>query len=414
LSTNYNNIYGENYSQIYGGNQEESFAEAVDNNYVENFDETYVENNGENYNENYDEDVDTVIDADGTVSVSPMIGAGRKKPGRVFSKYFFITFLIAVIIFAALIALAMSLLDSTPMSKQAPVAQPPIKTEEKLDILIPAEGMMKKEFKDTKRVNILLLGNTEEELTDTMMLASFDPESKDVSVISIPRDTFYEREGYYGAWLKINAVFHDGVYESAMAVHNVLQGIHINYYAIIDYDGIKEIVDSMGGVEIDVPQRMYYTSKKHNLYINLKPGLQVLDGDHAVQFIRYRKGYRDGDLGRVKAQQEFMKASFDTAMSNKLPKVADTVLKNVDSDISVRAILYMLKESDGVEMSKVRTFILPGDDGYIGNLSFFTMAEDFEIEAMLRVLYDQKTYPTTESAITAISKTTDSAVEPEE
>lgn|GEM_PF-2075982 len=327
---------------------------------------------------------------------------GKKKtPGRVFAKAFAITLLVSVIIFTTVVTLGMGLLDKKPMDKNSlPDGSSGDMTSEKIDILIPAEGMFATEFVKSKRVNVLLLGNTDEELTDTIMLASFDPVSKNVSIISVPRDTYYDRPDKYGAWLKINAVFHDGVLESAKAVHNVLLGIPINYYAIVDYEGIKTIVDSMDGVPFNVPDRMYYTSRRQNLYIDLQPGKQILDGDKAVQFLRFRSGYRDGDVGRVKAQQKFVRAAIKRALGLKLPKVADTVVKNVDSDVSVRAILYMLNNSSGVEMSNVKTYILPGAPQTINGGSFYIRAEDPEIEKMLRKIYDPKPPKTSDSAVT--------------
>jgi LCP family protein required for cell wall assembly len=336
--------------------------------------------------------------------------AKKKTPGRVFAKFFSIAFLVAIVVCTTGVAVGMHFLEAKPMEKtEKDPAVPVEKTEEKLDVLLPAEGMFATDYKDSKRVNILALGNTDEGLSDTIMLFSFDPESKKVDILSVPRDTYYERPGFaYGGYLKVNAAFHEGYLESAKAVHTLFQGIPINYYAVIDYDGVRKIVDSMDGVPIDVPQRMYYVSKRQNLYIDLQPGEQTLDGDHAVQFLRFRKGYRNGDIGRVEAQQNFVKAAIKRALGLNLPKVADTVQKNVDSDISVRAILYMVKESSGVEMSKVKSHTLPGTDGNIGGLSFWLPAAPAEVEAMLREVYEgPKT--TTGSAVTTEGATTEGA-----
>jgi LCP family protein required for cell wall assembly len=278
-------------------------------------------------------------------------------------------------------------LNSAPASKSGVVAKQ--QTEEKLDLLIPGEGIFKSEFYDSKRVNVLLYGTTDESLADTIMLCSFDPETKAVDVISVPRDTYYEREGFtYGGYLKINAAALEGPLELCKAVHNVLRGIPINYYAMVNYDGVAKIVDSMGGVPMDVPMDMKYTSKKQNLYINLKKGEQVLDGEHAVQFLRFRKGYINADLGRVNAQQEFVKSAVNQAMGLDLPKVAVAAVKNVDSTITPNAVLYLADKAKGMSNNSITTFTLPGAGDTKGGLSFFFRAEDAKIENMLRAAYN--------------------------
>jgi LCP family protein required for cell wall assembly len=338
--------------------------------------------------------------------------AKPKTPQRVFGKFFGIAFAIAIVVCTTGVTLGAYFLDAKPLDEMPlpPEVVVPPPTEEKIDVLIAGSGMFADDYKDSKRVNVLLLGNTDEELTDTIMLASFDPESKDVDIISVPRDTYYERPGFaYGGYLKVNAAFHEGFYESAMAVHNLLQGIPINYYAVITYDGIKEIVDSMDGVPMNVPMDMHYTSKHQNLYINLKKGEQILDGDHAVQFLRFRKGYKEGDIGRVKAQQAFVKAAIKQALGLKLINVANAIQDNVQSDIRNRTILYLVKESSGVDMSKVESYVLPGADSYIGGLSFWVPAEASEAEAMLREIYDNPQQSATGSAITTGGATTGGA-----
>jgi LCP family protein required for cell wall assembly len=262
------------------------------------------------------------------------------------------------------------------------------KTKENLSIIVPAEGMFASEFADSKRVNVLLLGNTDEELSDTIMIASFDPDTQRLDLISVPRDTYYPRDGYASSFLKMNAVFHEGPYAMAEAVHEVLQGIPINYYAVIDYNGIKNIVDSMDGVPMDVKQSMHYTSKKQNLYIDIQKGEQILDGDHAVQFLRFRKGYASGDMGRVEAQQQFIKNAAKKALQSNILKIGKTIVANVDSDVTLRAMLYVSLNVSGMSESNIRSFVLPGTSDNIGGLSFWVKNPDEDVQAMLRLIYN--------------------------
>ncbi|MDR0357115.1 MAG: LCP family protein [Clostridiales Family XIII bacterium] len=308
---------------------------------------------------------------------------------RTFSKFFLITFLICIVVIVAGIFIVNTVLDQRPMDKNSTDERPRTQTDEKLDLIYPGEGIFAEEFKDSKRVNVLLMGTTNEGLADTIILISFDPETQELDAVSVPRDTYYKREGYSSSYLKINAVAHEGADAMAKAVHEVLLGIPINYYAIIDYDGVANIVNEIGGVPMNVPRNMVYSSPPQNLYINIKAGEQILDGEKSVQYLRYRSGYRNGDIGRVEAQQAFIKSAVKQVFENKLTKVAKVVADNVDSDITTRAILYLADKASGMDPETIRTFLLPGTSGVVSgsSLSFWRRADDSEIEAMLREIY---------------------------
>jgi LCP family protein required for cell wall assembly len=230
-----------------------------------------------------------------------------------------------------------------------------------------------KKYKDSRRVNVLVLGQNSG-LTDTIMLASFDTEVKRVDIISVPRDTYYPRPEYKSAaFQKINSVYETGAkgdsaeakekrgVAAAKAVSEVLAGVPIHFYGVLDDDAVVKIVDSMDGIEMDVPMDMKYTDKKHGLYIDLKKGKQILDGDHAVQYLRYRKGYAMGDLGRVNAQQEFMKEAFKQSIGIGFPKVASTVQKEVDSNIGAKMAVRIASEAVGMTASDSKTWTTPGE-----------------------------------------------------
>jgi LCP family protein required for cell wall assembly len=335
-----------------------------------------------------------------------------KSPRKAFAKFFVVTFLCCIVGLTAGLGAFDSLLSQKPMDKSEALGIEDVdsagQTAEKLNVLIPAGGDFKTDpdFKDSKRVNILLFGNTinsseKKGLTDTIMLGSFDPEAKKFDIISVPRDTFYDREGYAGtAYLKINSVMEtEGVKAACKSVHDVLQGIPINYYAVIDYDGVAKIVDSIKGVPMDIPFNMHYTDAKQGLYIDIKKGQQRLDGKHAVQFLRYRKGYADGDIGRVDAQQEFVKAAIKESLGLNLPTVAQTVVENVDSDMDIRAMLYLASNASGLGSDSVNSYMLPGTTGSISKLSFWIPSDKEEIIKMLREIY-VGAEATTEGAIT--------------
>lgn len=321
-------------------------------------------------------------------------------PKKTFVKYFFVTFLIVAILGVSGLGAYTYLLDSQVLYKDT--VYHGASEEVSIGSLIPAEGMFATdpEFTNANRVNILLLGTTREKLSDTMMLASYDQDTKEVDIISVPRDTYHEREGFSEPdTKKINAAFGGDPVSAAQAVHEVLQGIPINYYAVIDYDGVANIVDAIGGVEIDVPMDMNY--EKHSedppLIIHLKKGRQLLDGKDAVGFIRYRKGYINGDEGRVHAQQEFVKEAIKQSLGLNLPSVGKAVIENVDSDITPRVALSLANGITNKDDTAIKSYTLPGNPVRLGLWYYF--CDGMQTEEMLRSVYSGADFEATESAI---------------
>ncbi|HOH70317.1 MAG TPA: LCP family protein, partial [Sedimentibacter sp.] len=158
-----------------------------------------------------------------------------------------------------------------------------------------------------KRFNILLAG-LENKRTDTIMLVSYDTENKTADIISLPRDTYLPRNADDEAELKkINAVYgQEGIEGLTLRVQGLL-GIPVEKYAVIDYEAVVACVDMIGGVQVDVPFHMEYTDIYDDppLYIDIPEGVQVLDGEQSLKFLRFRKGYDNQDLGRIEAQQQF-------------------------------------------------------------------------------------------------------------
>jgi LCP family protein required for cell wall assembly len=244
-----------------------------------------------------------------------------------------------------------------------------------------------RKYKDSKRVNVLLLGHNQE-LTDTIMLGSFDTELKRVDVISVPRDTYYERPDYPGAaHQKINSIYKtEGVEAMAAAVSNVLCGVPIHFYDVISDDGVARIVDAMGGVTMDVPMDMRYTDAEQGLNIDLKQGVQTLNGDQAVQFLRFRKGYPTGDLGRVEAQQSFMKEAFKQSMGFGFPKVAKTVVKEVDTNMKAGIAARIAGKALGMHTEDIATYMAPGAASRFNGASYY-LVDEAQVDELMNAIY---------------------------
>jgi len=251
-------------------------------------------------------------------------------------------------------------------------------------------------FKDKNRVNILMIG-VNDGMTDTLMLGSYDLDTQHVDVISIPRDTYYPREDAdSAAERKINSIYgNKKALGTAEAVSDVLMGMPINYYVVVDYKVVKKVVTSMGGVPMDITFHMHYNDPYDDppLRIDIPEGYQVLDGDTAIEFLRFRKGsngypgYPEGDIGRVKAQQEFVKSAFRQALGFSLPKVVKTVLDNVDSDLPLGMSAKLAANAVGLKSENMETYMIPGKSGMKDGLSYW-FPDDNGIEDMLTKIYN--------------------------
>lgn len=313
-------------------------------------------------------------------------------------KQFFLYFLIALVIFIAVSVGARFLLHKVAEKKVFETVGETNLMDD-MPVLVGKDSPFFEAFQDKQRVNVLLLGvNTG--LTDTIMLVSFDMEAQHVDIISVPRDTYYHRAGYDSpAEKKINAAYKKDPLNTAMAVSETLMGIPIHYYAVVDYEGIKNIVDTVGGVPMDVPFRMRYRdpTDKPPLNIDIPEGHQVLDGEHAVQFLRYRKGYTEGDLGRVKAQLEFMKSAFRQAMEYGPVETAKVVSENLKSDITYGRAAEIAAKAIGMDVESISTYMMPNNPD--PNPPYYVYPKTSEIGDMLREIYSIEAETTTDGAV---------------
>lgn len=206
--------------------------------------------------------------------------------------------------------------------------------------------------------------------TDAIMAVSFDTKKKTISIMNIPRDTM-SNVSRIGAARKINAAYgmRKGIEQTKAEVEK-LMGFVPDKYIVVNFDGIAEIVDAIGGVDYEVPFRMEYDDPSQNLHIDLYAGMQKLNGKQTVEFLRWRHNndysvqYPNGDEGRVENQQKFLKklASDVFQMSNitKIKPIADAVFKNVKTDFTAGELLWLGMQAMQVKNSNIRMFTLPG------------------------------------------------------
>lgn len=230
-------------------------------------------------------------------------------------------------------------------------------------------------------INALVCG-TNENLTDTILYIRYDVNSGKVAMMSIPRDTYVENEYCIGH--KINSIYRGKNIKPLIdQVENML-GTKIDYYLFFDSKMLIEMVDEIGGIEVDVPLRMKYDDPTQNLHIDLKKGKQVLNGKQAEHFVRYRKGndgstYARGDLQRIEVQQEFIKTFIKTVVSvknvPKLNKLIEIATKNTTTNVTLREALKYVTDISKVDVSGITSVTAYGKADYINKLSYFVMDE---------------------------------------
>lgn len=264
----------------------------------------------------------------------------------------------------------------------------------------------------SKRLNVLLMGS-DGGRSDTMMLVSFDPDRKLLDIVSVPRDTYNKLPGHDSPGAeKINAVYGfkgaEGGPEGVARQIEKLLDVPVHYYVNVDYDCVREVVDILGGVEADIPNRMLYDDPYCDppLHINLQEGNQLLNGDKAIQFLRWRKnnnGEQQGDLQRIERQHAFVKTAMKKAMGLKLPQVIQASFKHLKTDMTVDKMLYYGVAAVGMDLGKVQSGMIPGTAQMIDGLSYYVHDPEGTENLMLDIYNrtgeeqaDESTPPATE------------------
>jgi len=224
--------------------------------------------------------------------------------------------------------------------------------------------------------NFLVLGiDRAANLSDVIMIVSYDVKNGSISVLSVPRDTYinvganyHKLNAYFAASYNHSSERGEARYRDAIASMSAFLEvglcIQIDRYICMDIAGFREIVDTIGGVYLDVPFDMYYEDPEQNLYIDLDAGYQHLDGEKAEMFVRFRKSYLNGDLGRISAQKLFLTALVKQVQRNldlsTVVSLAKTAVDYVTTDLSVAEIGYFAKNAFSVDMDKIQFTTLPG------------------------------------------------------
>ncbi len=240
--------------------------------------------------------------------------------------------------------------------------------------------------------------------SDTLMVVHIDPDRNYLSVLSLPRDLRVNVPGHGMA--KLNTAFAYG--GPALAIRTIKQttGININHYLEVGFDSFSGIVDSLGGVYLDVDQR-YFSDGRLYEAINLYPGYQLLDGADALDYVRFRHD-RNADFGRMERQQRFMTAVREQAMGwnlpFKLPGLISSLFSNVTTDLGANDILRLASWGIRLSGDNIRTITLRGTTPTINGQSFVVVSNTQLAKAVAQLLDSSSPWSPSEGA-TATSST---------
>jgi LCP family protein required for cell wall assembly len=246
----------------------------------------------------------------------------------------------------------------------------------------------------SQRFNILLLGYQEDEgNSDTMLVAHFDIDRRTATLVSVPRDSWVAIPGH--GHEKINAAIGLGGPELSARIVADLIGAPIDATIALRPADAKQIVDAMGGLNVNVDEDMNYDDNAGNLHIHLRKGEQYLTGGQVLEYIRFRHD-ATSDWGRVHRQQQVLKSLLDQISQPqqwaKLPRILAFAAKGVKTNLSQMQMAALLQIYRGVPDDNVRTFTMPARAGWVGEASVVFIDEQWA-KRIGRLLFSKQEPP---------------------
>lgn len=232
--------------------------------------------------------------------------------------------------------------------------------------------------------NILLYGvDNDAGGSDTNMLMRFDAVNKTVDVVSLPRDTLMSNGR------KLNSSYNNGGTEKLRSNIEDMLGVPVDFYVSVDLKGFITLIDQIDGVDFDVPEDMDYDDPYQDLHIHFKKGLQHLNGQQAMEVVRFRHnndntGYGgQQDLGRIGTQQAFLKTVAQKLMKlENVPAMAETFLKYVKTDLTLGNLIWLANQALSMGgMDAISFATLPGDGaGWYKGMSVYALDPEQVLE----------------------------------
>ncbi len=284
-----------------------------------------------------------------------------------------------------------------------------------------AVGQDEKKLQNLEPFTVLIMGVSEDissKLTDTIIVASYNPKTQKAALLSIPRDTFVgTNKNKATSYDKINALYQSSP-EKTLAAVNKITGLNIIYYVVISNNALVQLVDEIGGVEFDVPINMNYDDSSQDLAIHLKKGKQKLNGTQAEGLVRFRKNnngtsypssYGDNDLGRMRTQREFItevaKQTLQLKNITKIGSFIDIVKENVTTNIKNWSMVTdYIPYAVEFNTENIRAESIPGEADYYNKLSFFIYNEK-ETKSLVEEIFNEQNVTSSENEASETKET---------
>ena len=290
--------------------------------------------------------------------------------------------------------------------------------------------------KNLSEIKVLILGvstDLDSQLTDTIMVASYNPNTQKANLLSIPRDSYTGKNTAKAtASLKINALYNiEKTPEKTLKAVNEITGLDIKYYVIVKTEALIQLVDAIGGVEFNVPIDMKYDDPTQDLHIDLKAGTQKLDGEKAEQVLRFRHSnpdkngvmstypseYGNDDFGRMRTQRDFISALLKQTLKPgnifKLGEILEIAHKNVETNLELSYIKDYIPYAVEFNTDNLQTATLPGttpDMKDTNNVSIFVINKKLSNELIQSMFYVDSTEETEDNTITNSLNTTSNSI----
>lgn len=239
-----------------------------------------------------------------------------------------------------------------------------------------AKNVTTKEDEHISRIMIMGVDKRDDDAgrSDTLMLLTVDTQEEAAKIVSVPRDTRVKIEGH--DFDKINHAYAYGEAKLTRQTVEDLIGVPVDYYIKIDVRAFERIINALDGIDLDVEKRMYYEDPwddNGGLVIDLYPGMQHLDGDKAIQYVRYRDG--EGDIGRINRQQHFMRAVLVKLLTPdvlpRLPEVINEIRSTIETDMPLDEMLSLAKLLPAFREKGLGSEMLPGSPAYLDDVSYW-------------------------------------------
>ena len=247
--------------------------------------------------------------------------------------------------------------------------------------------------------------------SDTIILVHVDPDNNYLSMLSLPRDLRVDVPGH--GIQKINAAFAYGGAALTITTVEQLTGVDINHYLEVDFQAFKDITDALGGVYVDVDKHYYNDNPNYEL-AKISPGYQLLRGDDALDYVRFRHDL-NLDFGRMARQQSFLNAMREQAMGwdlpLKLPGLVSALFSNVATDLGANDVLRLAYWGVRLDGNRMRRITLVGDPQDIDGVSYVVVSDKGLADAVTSFLTLPGMTPSTQEPPSGTTTTTEAPVD---